>query len=168
MYPGGSPRQCHWQGGGGEGATGAVCPWAPSVRRAPKQCWTGSKRPSATFQYSLFMGLFSLYFWLKSKKNFRLMHNYLAWLLCSPLEGPVRHTFQSETTNRRWQLAGIYVLCACMHEKEPQDSFRACKISNFLGACPQTPFTQSILQGPTFVFALGPPILWAALVPGLT
>ena len=85
------------------------------------------------------------------------MHNYLVWLLCSPLEGPVRHTFQSETTNRRWQLAGIYVLCACMHEKEPQDSFRACKISNFLGACPQTPSHNPYCRAPLLYLPWAPP-----------
>ena len=33
--------------------------------------------------------------------------------------GPVHYTFQSETANQRWQLAGI--ITVCMHEKVPQE-----------------------------------------------
>ena len=48
-----------------------------------------------------------------------------------------------------------------MHEKEPQKppehTSEHVKSQHFLAACPQPPLTQSILWGPTFVFALGPP-----------
>ena len=48
-----------------------------------------------------------------------------------------------------------------MHEKEPHEppehTSEHVKSQNFLGACPWTPVTQSILQTLPFVFALGSP-----------
>jgi len=47
-----------------------------------------------------------------------------------------------------------------MHKEEPQKppehTSEYVKPQNFLGACPQTPLTQSILWASLFVFALGP------------
>ena len=48
----------------------------------------------------------------------------------------------------------------CMHKKEsqkpPEHTSEHVKSKNFLGACPQTPLTKSILWDPLFAFALGP------------
>ena len=54
-----------------------------------------------------------------------------------------------------------------MYEKEPQKppehTSEHIKSQNFLGACPQTPLTQSILWGPFLYLPWAPPILSAAL-----
>ena len=56
-----------------------------------------------------------------------------------------------------------------MHEKElqeppePEHTSEHVKSQNFLGACPQTPLTQSILWGSTFCICPAPPIFSAAL-----
>jgi len=54
-----------------------------------------------------------------------------------------------------------YVSTVCMHKKEPQKlpehTSECVKSQNFMGACPQTPLTQSILWGPTFCICPGLP-----------
>ena len=99
----------------------------------------------------------------------QIMHNYLMWQLRSLLaRAPVRRTFQSETANRRRQLSGIYVLCACTNKEPqgpPEHTSEHVKSQNFLGACPHTPLKQSILWGPHFLYLpWAPRILLAALL----
>ena len=85
------PKQCRRRGGGQQGQFAP----GPHCKGAPKRCRTCSSkiRSSVTFRSSFFKGLVSLYFRQKSACSFALrfmlltqiMHNYLTWLLRSPL-----------------------------------------------------------------------------------
>ena len=74
-------------------------------------------------------------------------------------KGPIRHTFQSKTTKRRRQLAGMFVLYVYAWKgasEAPRTHFRACKILTFSGCMPPHPLQQSVVWAPLSVFALGP------------
>jgi len=84
--------------------------------------------------------------------NFRLMHNYLMWLLCC---------LPARALKMLMEGGNLQVYMYCVHAQEgasgaPRTHFRALKSQHFLGAYPQTPLTPSILQGSTFCLCPGP------------
>ena len=147
--------QCHQQGG----ATGAVCPGPPGPQPVPDLFKISS---SVTFQSSFFKGLVLLYFRVKSACSFPLCFMLLKQIILvataqSATQGPIRCTFQSETANRRRQLAGIYVLCACTKKELQEPPEHTSEHVKFPGGMSPDPLTKSILWGPTFCICPGPP-----------
>ena len=89
----------------------------------------------------------------------QIMHNYLTWPLCSPRHCMYVILFDLKPLieNGNLQVYMYHVHARKGASGAPRTHLRACKISKFRGACPQTPLTQSICGAPLFVFALGPP-----------
>ena len=153
-----------------EGGIRGSLPRAPNARGPPNSAGLvriRCVRQSHSSQ-DFFKGLVSLYFRLKSACSFALrfmllaqimrkLHNYLARV-------PVRRT--SETANRRRQLVGIYVLCACT-KKEPQGppehTSEHIKSQNLLGRAPRPPYTIHFVGAHFLDLPWAPQILSAAL-----
>ena len=79
----------------------------------------------------------------------QIMHNYVTWLLRSPLARALYIIL--------FNLTGIYVLCVCTKKslRSPRTHFRACKISR--GCAPRPRSHNPFCGAPLFVFALGLP-----------
>ena len=91
------------------------------------------------------------------------MHNYLTWLLRSPLaRAPYVVLFNLKLLIED---SNLQVYMHCVHARKrasgaPKHNSGHVKSQNFLGPCPQTPFTQSIMEGPHFLYLPWmPPIL---------
>ena len=130
-------------------------------------------RSSVTFQSSFFKGLVLLYFRVKSACSFTLH-----FMLLTHKNAPLSYvaTAQSTSPLARAPYVGLFdlklliedgnllVYMYCVHARKraseaPRTHFRACKISKFPGACPQTPsHNPCILLGPTFCICLAPPL----------
>ena len=119
----------------GKGGGGGSLPRAPSVRETPNNAELFQIRSGSSFtsQSSFLRGLFCCIVDLKSAcflfrayaadTNFKNAH----FILRDYCAGPVRRTFQSETTKRRRQLVGIYVLYACSKRslRSPQNTLQS-------------------------------------------
>ena len=84
-----------------------------------------------------------------------------------PLAGaPYVVLFDLKPLNKdgNWQV-GMYCMYARKGTSEaPRTHIRACKISEFLGACPQTPLTQ---YGPHFLYLPWPPTILSVALPAI-
>ena len=98
-----------WGRGGGQQGQ---FPWAPSVRD-PKLCWTRSNTHPSLASHNLFVCCI-----VDFKPTQYTV--YVTWLLHSLLARAC--TFQSETAERRWQLAGMYV---CLREHTDRSEVNA-------------------------------------------
>ena len=151
----------------------------PNSAHAPKQCRTCSDkfRSSVAFQSSFLKGLALLYFRLKSACSFALRFTLLTQIMDKNLTWQLRSTLARASYVVLFDLKPltedgnlqVYMYCLHAHKKKtqepPEHTSEHVKSQNFLGECPQTPLTQSILWGPTSCICPGPtPILSAALV----
>ena len=96
----------------------------------------------------------------------QIMHNYLTWLLRSPLaRAPYVVLFDLKPLIEDGNLQ-VYMYCVHARKRAsgaPRTHFRACKISKFPGACPRPPDTIHFV-GPHFLsLPWASPILSAAL-----
>ena len=143
------------------GATGAVCP-GPQCKGAPNQCRTCSNKicSSVTFQSSFFKGLVSVYFRLKSACSYAADANnaQLSYMASAQSAALYVALFDLKLLieNSHLQVYMYRVHARKGASGAPRTHLRACKISKFRGACPQTPLTQSILWDPTFCICPGP------------
>ena len=129
---------------------------------------TNKIRSLDTFQSSLIQSLVLLHFLLMLACSFALrfmlltqiMHNYLTWLLRSPLpRAPYVILFGHKPLIEDGNLQ-VYMYCVRTRKRAPgapRTHSRTLRSQNFLGACPRTPCTESILWGPTFCICPGPP-----------
>ena len=133
------------------GQQGQFAP-GPQCKGAPKQCRTCSNRiySSVTFQSSFFKGLVLLYFRLYLTCSFALT-------LRRPLaRAPYVVFFDLKPLLENGNLQ-VYMYCVHARKRAPEHTSEHVKSQNFLGACHQTPLTQSILRAPTFCICPGPP-----------
>ena len=99
--------------------------------------------------------------------HFRLMHNYLKWLLCSL----VSRAPQVVLFNLKPLIEGsnlqVYIYCVNAQKRSsgaPRTHFRACKIATFSGGIPPDPPRTIHIAGPHFLsLPWARPILLAAL-----
>ena len=145
----------------GEGGEQGQFAPSPQCQTLDPVCQSHSSLVRGSFRCIFDWGQPALCFvFYAADENFRLMHNYLTWLLHSP---PARAPYVVLFNLKLLIQDGNLQVCMyCMHAQKrasgaPRTHFRAWKISKFPGCMPPTPLTQSILQAPLFVFALAPP-----------
>ena len=122
----------------------------------------------------------------------RKLHNYLTWLLRSPLarapyvvlfdlkqliENSILQVYMYIDNTVRTYVPTVYIIYDMyyVHARKrasgaPRTHFRECKISKFPGGVPPDPLALSVFRGhgafgtPLFAFALGPPnpLVWHA------
>ena len=133
-----------------------------SLPQAPKQCSTCSNThpslASLKVSFHCIVDFKSACFLLcvYAARTQTSMHTSYVSTAQSTSQGPVCHTFQSETAKQRQQLAGIYVLYVCTKRSLRSPQKHTSEHVKLLGGVPPDPLPQSTLWAPLYKIALGP------------